>query len=136
MTQCSKISICNFLSFFKIDYPNFPNSASYENEILSLYWCTVPPPDIGYRVAVGRPRTYRDRDHDHDHYTSTAIKSVLGFNAVYLINSNRGNAVGAVQIRGRQTDITKCRNVSIMQLKRFPFLEFLIYGKLTSKLTC
>ena len=32
----------------------------------------------------------------------------------YLINSNRRHAVGAVQISGQQTDITKCRNVSMV----------------------
>ena len=48
----------------------------------------------------------------------------------YLINSSREHAVGAVQIRDRQTDITKCRNVSMMQSKRFAFLEFSVYIKL------
>ena len=43
-----------------------------------------------------------------------------------LINSNCGDSVGVVQIRGRQTDITKCKKVSVMQPKRFAFLEFLI----------
>ena len=52
---------------------------------------------------------------------------------MYLINSNRGHAVGVVQICCRQTDTTKYRNVLMMQLKCFVFLEFLIYSKLTSK---
>ena len=36
---------------------------------------TVPPLDIGNRVAVGRPRTYRDRDRNRE-------KSSLGVDAV------------------------------------------------------
>ena len=42
----------------------------------------------------------------------------------YVVNSFRVHAVGVVQIHGRQTDITKCRNVSIMQLKGFIFMGF------------
>ena len=53
----------------------------------------------------------------------------------YLIDSNCKHAVGAVQMHGLQTDITKCRNVSMMQPKRVAFLGFLIPSKLTSKLT-
>ena len=52
---------------------------------------TVPPPDIGNRVAVGKLRAYRDRE-----------KSALGSNMVLPNNSNRGHAVGAVKIHGRQ----------------------------------
>ena len=54
----------------------------------------------------------------------------------YLINSNRRHPAGAVQIRDQQTNMTKCRNVSIMQPTCSAFLEFLIYSRLTSKLTC
>ena len=67
--------------------------------------------------------------------TATAKNQPSVSTRFYLINSNRGHAVGMMQIRGRQTDITKYRNVSMMQPKRFMFLESLISGKLTSKLT-
>ena len=71
----------------------------------------VQSPDMRNRIAVGKPRTYRDRDCDRE-------KSALGFNAD-LLNSNSGHAVGAVQIPGRQTDITKCRNVLMMHFWNF-----------------
>ena len=86
-----------------------------------LWTCRVPPLDIGNRVTVGRPRTYRDRE-----------KSAFGFNVVL---PNYLKPVGVVQIHGQQTDITKYRNVLMMQLKCFIFLQFLIYSKLTAKLT-
>ena len=35
----------------------------------------------------------------------------------HLISSNRGHAVGMVQVHGQQTDITKYKNVSLMQPK-------------------
>ena len=85
----------------------------------------VPPPDMGDRVAVVRDRGL----------TATAKNQPSVSTRFYLINSNRGHAVGVMQIRGRQTDITKLKNVSMMQPKRFIFLEFLIYSELTSKLT-
>ena len=40
--------------------------------------------------------------------TETAKNQSSVSTRFYLINSNRGHAVGAVQIRGRQTDITEC----------------------------
>ena len=39
MTQFSKMSISNYLSFCKIAHPKFSNTASHENEILNLNWC-------------------------------------------------------------------------------------------------
>ena len=63
---------------------------------LISFMYTVPPPDMGNRVAIGRPRAYRDHDRENQPSVSTRF---------YVINSNRGYAVGAVQIRGRQTDI-------------------------------
>ena len=65
---------------------NTPTEYAYQSSI-------VPPPDMGNRVAVGRPRTYRDRDRE---------RSTLSFNAVLPYQ---------LKLRlawcGRQTDITK-----------------------------
>ena len=58
--------------------------------------------------------------------TATAKNQPSVSTRFYLINSNRGHAVGVVQIRGRQTDLTKYRNVSMMQPKHFIF--FLIFN--------
>ena len=51
----------------------------------------------------------------------------------YLINSNRGHAVGAGRCAVDKTDITKCKNVSMMQPKRLAVVEFLIKSKVNIK---
>ena len=55
-------------------------SYEIENDNCIMYYYiainnTVPSPDRGNRVAVGRSRTWRDCDRDRE-------KSALGFNAV------------------------------------------------------
>ena len=74
------------------------------NLALILEYSTVPSPDMGSRAAVGRPRTYHDHTRDRPSVSTQLC----------LINSKRGRTVDGVQIRGRQTDITECKNVSMI----------------------
>ena len=55
----------------KGDIPSDGQEHIHNEEVMDVR--TVPPPNIGNRVAVGKPRAYRDRDLE---------KSALGSDAV------------------------------------------------------